>query len=466
MTRTHTRRQVQRVLVITLLFNLAVAGGKIIVGTLTGALAITADGFHSLTDGASSLMGLVASRIAQRPPDADHPYGHRRFETLAALFIGGFLMLAAWEITKSAIDRLRHPAALDVTPLMFGVLLATLLVNIGITTYQTRQGKRLRSELLLADAGHTRSDVFVTLSVIASLLLVLVTGWTWIDGAAALVVVALIGHAAWRIFQQTARVLVDTAPHDPQRLAALVATHPAVERVIRARSRGPIDETHIDVDVQVAPHTTADQTAGITDDIRRRLEQALLGVAEIEVHFVPGTIDEADYPQRVQAAAVCLRLRTHEVFVSEGAHGRALDMHVEVPADLSLGDAHRLVSRLEAEIKRQMPEIHEIVSHIEPAEPGGDATEHLLPADEHEPIERRALSLLSNAYPHVDWHHLRLYSGPDGLSLTLHAALPAAESTASAHQTVEQAETLLRTHIAGLHRVTIHAEPYESNTQG
>ena len=460
MTSNPTRRQVQRVLLITLILNLAVAIGKIIVGTVSGALAITADGFHSLIDGSSNVIGLIANRIAQRPPDADHPYGHRRFETLAALFIGGFLILVGWEITTSAVERLRNPAALDVTPLMFGVLLATLVVNIGVSTYQIGQGKRLRSELLLADAANTRADVFVTLSVIVSLVVVALTGWTWIDGAAALVVVALIGHAAWRIFQQTARVLVDTAPHDPQRLAALVAAHPAVERVIRARSRGPIDETYIDIDVQVAPSTTADQTAGITGDIRQCLENALMGIAEVEVHFVPGTIDEADYPLRVQAVAGGLCLRTHEVFVSEGAHGRALDMHVEVPADLTLGEAHRLVSQLEASIRLQMPEIHEIVSHIEPTDPGA-LSEHLLPAAEREPIERRALSLLANAYPHVDWHHLRLYSGPDGLSLTLHAALPASESAANAHQMVEQAETLLRMHIAGLCRVTIHAEPYE-----
>ena len=460
MQRSETRRQVRRVLIITLVFNLAVAIGKIVVGTISGALAITADGFHSLIDGSSNVMGLIANRIAQRPPDADHPYGHRRFETLAALFIGGFLILAGWEISKSAVERLRSGSSLEVTPLMFAVLVATLVVNIGVSTYQIRQGKRLRSELLLADAANTRADVFVTLSVIVSMALIALTGWAWIDGAAALVVVALIGYAALRIFRQTARVLVDTAPHDPQRLAALVAAHPAVERVIRARSRGPIDETHIDIDVQVAPDTTADQTASITDDIRQRLEKALMGIAEIEVHFVPGTIDEADYPLRVQAVAGGLKLRTHEVFVSEGAQGRALDMHVEVPADLSLGEAHRMVSQLEAGIKREMPEIHEIVSHIEPVDQH-DATEHLLPAADHEPLERRALSLLANAYPQVDWHHLRLYSGAEGLSLTLHAALPAAESASNAHQMVEQAETLLRTHIAGLHRVTIHAEPYE-----
>ena len=186
MQRSETRRQVRRVLIITLVFNLAVAIGKIVVGTISGALAITADGFHSLIDGSSNVMGLIANRIAQRPPDADHPYGHRRFETLAALFIGGFLILAGWEISKSAVERLRSGSSLEVTPLMFAVLVATLVVNIGVSTYQIRQGKRLRSELLLADAANTRADVFVTLSVIVSMALIALTGWAWIDGAAAL----------------------------------------------------------------------------------------------------------------------------------------------------------------------------------------------------------------------------------------------------------------------------------------
>jgi len=142
-----TRNEVRQVLLITLVLNLLVAFSKIGIGTLTGALAILADGFHSLVDGSSNvvalvanrLAALVANRLAARPPDADHPYGHRRYETVAALGIGAFLLVVAWEIFSSALGRLMGESSEPtLTPLSFIIMLVTLLVNIGITTYETQ----------------------------------------------------------------------------------------------------------------------------------------------------------------------------------------------------------------------------------------------------------------------------------------------------------------------------------------
>lgn len=285
------RRDVRRVLLITLILNLLVAAGKIIVGTLTGALAITADGFHSLMDGASNVVGLVANHLAAQPPDADHPYGHRRFETLAALVIAALLLLTAWEIAGAALGRLREGIAPQLTPLAFVVMAATLVVNVGVNRYQVRQGKRLHSELLLADADNTGADVFVTLSVLVSMALVTGTGVTAFDLVAALVVAVLIVRAAWRILRQTSGVLVDQAPYEAEQLAALLSPHladfPDVAGIVRARSRGPVDAAQIDIDLEVAPETTTAQTAHITDGIRRCLCDCLEGVAEVEVHFAP-----------------------------------------------------------------------------------------------------------------------------------------------------------------------------------
>ena len=132
---TTVRRQVRQVLLITLALNLVVAFSKILIGVVSGALAITADGFHSLVDGSSNVVALVANRIAGQPPDAEHPYGHRRFETIAALAIGAFLLLTAWEIVGSALERLGGSGETpQITPLTFAVMLATLAVNLFITT--------------------------------------------------------------------------------------------------------------------------------------------------------------------------------------------------------------------------------------------------------------------------------------------------------------------------------------------
>lgn len=207
---------VRRVLILTLIANILVAVAKIVVGLLTRSLAMVADGFHSSFDATSNIVGLVSSTLAARPPDRDHPYGHRRFETLASMLIGGMLLLTAWEVTKSSISRLIEGGTPEATVVSFAVMAATMAINLVVTTYERREGKRLRSEFLLADAEHTRSDVLVSLTVIASLIAVRL-GVLWVDAVAALIVVVLLGRAAWQIVSRSASILVDQATIDPTR---------------------------------------------------------------------------------------------------------------------------------------------------------------------------------------------------------------------------------------------------------
>lgn len=459
MTKNDTRAQVRKVLFVTLLLNLAVAIGKITIGALTGALSITADGFHSLMDGASNIFGLIASRIADQPPDEDHPYGHRRFETLAALGIGVLLLLTGWEIITSAVERLTAGAEPEVTPLTFIVLTATLIVNLIVSTWERREGNRLRSEILLADAANTGADVFVTLSVMVSMVLVTL-GLGWVDAVAALIVVALIGRAAWKIIRQTGGVLVDRAPYAPEILTKIAEQVPSVERVVRARSRGSADAAHVDIDVAVAPQMTADHTAAIAGAIRDALQDELRGITEVEVHFEPVAPEgQLDYALATRAQADALGLTTHEVRVSEGLNGKLLEMHVEVPPDQTLADAHEQVTRLEKSVAADLPEIAEIITHIEPAlktphtaEPNGLPTADTLMA--------QAAALLHASYPETDWHHLRATPFAEGYALTMHAALPPQMSVEAAHALAEAAELQLRTTLRGVSRVTIHTEPY------
>ncbi|MDX1994572.1 MAG: cation diffusion facilitator family transporter [bacterium] len=447
-----TRRAVQRVLLTTLVLNLAVAFSKIIIGTLSGALAITADGFHSIIDGAGNVVGLVASRVAAQPPDADHPYGHRRFETLAALMIGAFLLVTAWEIASSALERLQGGEAPQVTLLTFAVLIATLAVNVDVNRYQVSQGKRLKSEILLADAANTGSDIFVTLSVLVSTAIVALTGLGWVDVVAALVVVVLILRAAVNVLRQTGGILVDTAPYSPEALTAMVADVPQVEKVVRARSRGSSDAAHIDLDVQVAPSTTANNSAIIAADIRQRLEQQLGGVQEVEVHFVPASDADSTTTEIARTCADALGLPAHEIHLN-GTD--SLELHVEVPAGQTLATAHEQASRLERAILERLPQLREVVTHIEPAPPP-----QIENSDRQQQLEAEALTVLKATYPAIDWHHFRAYQQNAGLTLTLHARMAATDTIETAHDRAEQAEALLRLRFPTLRRVTIHTEPY------
>ena len=302
-----TRQQeVHTVLIITLVANLLVAIAKVVVGLITGSLAMTADGFHSSLDATSNVIGLVSSALAARPPDADHPYGHRRFETLASLFIGGVLLLTAWEIVKSAIGRLSSGGAPEVTLASFATMIATLIVNIGVSVYERRAGKHLNSELLLADAENTASDVFVSLTVLGSLVAVRL-GWTWVDAASALVVVVLIGRAAWRVLSRSASILVDRAALDASAVSEVVRGVSGVQQVARVRSRGPADEVHLDLDVQVAAPTTADHSAAIAREVRARLRDAFSGLRDIPATMVRLTTPSSPAPKPTRWDWACMR---------------------------------------------------------------------------------------------------------------------------------------------------------------
>lgn len=461
MTNPSSRVEVRRVLIITLILNLLVAFGKIVLGLLTGALAITADGFHSLTDSAGNVAGLVANVLAERPADENHPYGHRRFETIAALLIGALLLLTAWEVFKGVLERLENPTIPAISPLSFAVLILTLFINIGVSRYQIRAGTRLQSEILLADAKNTSADVYVTLSVLLSSFFVTVFGWLWLDMLAACVVVVLIAKAAWEILSQTVSVLVDTAPYSPEQLTGLIADIPQVCAVHRARSRGTLDAAHIDIDLAILPEIRADHSEQIANAVRQRLHQHLSGIAEIEVHFL------ADYSQgrnavlTARAYADAHGLSTHEVEVSHDARGTVLEMHVEVPAEQSLAEAHEQVRLLEEEVKEALSHIDRIVTHIEPIRTEQDALEDTTLVAYADSLEIHVEKLLVTEYPDVGWHEISARPIVEGFAMSLHATLPAQVSVQAAHHVAENAETFLKARLPELARVTIHTEPYD-----
>jgi cation diffusion facilitator family transporter len=278
-------RSVRRVLKNILALNLLVAGAKLIVGWLSSSISMVADGFHSLTDSASNVVGLVGISVARQPADEDHPYGHRKFETLAVLVIGGLLAMTAWEILESCIDRLRAGGTPRVGVASFVVMATTILINLGVALFEARKAKTLGSEILRADAAHTRADIFTSLSVVASLVAARL-GYPQLDMVAALLITVVIAVAAFKVLRRSSLVLADTAAVPEERVREIVLRVPGVVSVHKIRTRGLPETGYADLHVQVRPELRLDQAHVIGHMVTEEL-RAELGFVDILVHVEP-----------------------------------------------------------------------------------------------------------------------------------------------------------------------------------
>ena len=277
---------VSRVLLRVFFLNLAVAGAKLVFGYTTGAVSMISDGFHSLTDTASNVMGLVGVRVAGKPPDADHPYGHRKYETLAAAAIFVFLLLVVVEVVRNAIGRLRTGEAPEVTAFSFAVMLATLAVNILVVRYESGEGRRLTSELLLADAAHTRSDILTSCTVLVSLTAALL-GYPILDAVGALVIAVFIARTGYHIGLETSGILADRVVLGENEIRGVVMTVPEVVGCHQIRTRGSFDHTFLDLHVWFPAEMPLFEAHRLSHVVKDRLLDAFPQIGDAIIHVEP-----------------------------------------------------------------------------------------------------------------------------------------------------------------------------------
>ena len=277
---------VSRVLLRVLFLNVAVAVAKIFLGLASGAVSVLSDGFHSLTDGASNIVALVGVRIASQPPDREHPYGHRKFETMASVGILLFLLLVLVQVVWAALDRFNSPVAPKVDALSFIVMGGTFLVNLAVVLYERRAGYRLSSEVLLADAHHTLSDLFTSITVIAALIGVQF-GMPILDPVAAIVVAVFIGRACWEIFQDTTRILSDEMVIAADDIHGVVIEVPQVLGCHQIRSRGSPDHVFLDLHIWMDPAMRLDHAHEISHVVKDRIMARYPQVKDAVIHIEP-----------------------------------------------------------------------------------------------------------------------------------------------------------------------------------
>jgi len=278
--------QVSTVLYRVLFLNLIVAAAKIALGLSSGAVSVLSDGYHSLTDTASNIVGIIGVRIAGAPPDVDHPYGHRKFETMASLGIMVFLLLVLREVLSAAWERLHSGGEPIINTLTFAVMAGTFAVNLGVVFYERRAGRRLQSEVLLADAHHTMSDLMTSATVIVALIGVKF-GYLWLDPVAALVVAVFIAFACWEIFNSTTGILADRFVIPEEQILEVVKSVPEVIGSHHVRTRGSNDFVFLDLHIWMDADMSLDEAHSISHVVKDKLMARFPQIKDAIIHIEP-----------------------------------------------------------------------------------------------------------------------------------------------------------------------------------
>ena len=467
MTPSHRAGAVRRVLWIVLVCNLAMTAVKLAVGFSSASLAVIADGFDSLVDSSANIVALIGVWVAARPADDNHPYGHQRYESIATLSIGASLLVAAFEIFRSVVQRLQGVSPPpNITPPIIIVAGITWVVRLGVAVYEARGGRRLNSSLLRADALHTRTDLLVTPLVVVSLLADR-WGLPWLDSVVAAAVALLLVRAAFKILWTTSRELSDVAVADPAAVQDAALAVPGVAEVSSVRSRGGSEAKYIDLHIKVNPAMDADQAHSVASEVERRIAEALPGVIDTIVHVepewagAPASVWE-ELALKLRAVADGLGLGMHDLHAHAERDGSfSVEIHLEMAAGLTLGEAHTVADSFEARARAAVPLLHSLVTHLEPLPTSLPDEDSRLSPQRLAELKTRLTQLTDDLAGPGACHNVVLHSIGGHLTATLHVTQPASLPLTGAHALAEAIERRLHANESNLDRVVVHVEPPE-----
>ncbi|MFH0935804.1 MAG: cation diffusion facilitator family transporter [Candidatus Omnitrophota bacterium] len=278
---------IRRTLIIILILNWAVALAKIIYGLVSRCTSMTADGFHSLSDGAANIIGIVGIHFACQPKDKDHPYGHKKYETFFSLVIAALLFILAFNLAREGFEHIRRPVTPRIDAVSFIIMIFTTLVNLGVVYYERRKGENLKSDILISDSMHTTADIFTSLSVIISLV-VIKMGFPVIDPIATILISLFIAYAGYNILKNSSSILCDSAAIlDEKKIEEVALGVNGVIAAHKIRSRGRPDDIHIDLHVQVDRAMHMDRAHKISYAIEEAIKKNIPGISDVVIHMEP-----------------------------------------------------------------------------------------------------------------------------------------------------------------------------------
>jgi cation diffusion facilitator family transporter len=427
---------------------------KLVTGLASGSLGLVSEALHSGTDLVAARLTFFAVGLAVKPADRGHPYGHGKAEHLAALAEAGILSVVSIGVAALAVARLtgRVEIETDAAWWVFAAVAVVIVIDVSRTLVSLRAARRFSSPALLSNALHFGSDLAGTCAVLAGLIAVR-AGWAAGDSVAALFVALLVIVAASRLIRRNVDVLMDESPADAVEAAreAIAAIEPPVD-LRRLRLRHAAGRAFADVVIGVSPGAAVGQGHAVADRVEAALDRVLPG-CDIVVHVEPAGESEALLRERVRAAAMTVPSvrELHNLSVIELPDGAHVSLHLKVPGELPLGEAHALAEQVERAIVDGVYEVVEVQSHLEPlAEPAAGREVDEDPAE----IER-IVREVTGARPRT----IRFLNTTDGLVVFLTLALDPSRSLSAAHGVASQVEQRIHRALPGVDEVIVHTEP-------
>lgn len=280
-------KKVNRVLLVILAANLLVALLKIFIGNIIKSSSMTADGFHSLTDGSSNIVGLIGIYFASKPVDEEHPYGHGKFEMLAGLFISMMLFFIGVNVVIKGIERFLNPIRPEITTVSLIILLTTLFINIFVSKYEYEMGKKLNSQILISDSMHTKSDIYVSFGVLITLICVRFGLPSVIDSIASFFIAGVIVHASYEIFIDNSGILLDKSAVDNHEIENIVLSFEQVKNTHYIRSRGCGNDLFVDMHIMTEPTMSIECSHELIHLIEDKIRNELNRNVQLTAHLEP-----------------------------------------------------------------------------------------------------------------------------------------------------------------------------------
>lgn len=278
--------EVRKVLLYTLVLNLFVAIVKTVYGYIINSIAMVSDGLHSSFDGISNVIGILGIWISTRPPDEKHPYGHRKYETLFTIIIAVMIFSVCYQILKKIYLSIQGLHITNVTHESFYIMLITLSINIFVMIYEKNKGEKLGSAYLIADSMHTKSDIYASIAVVASLVFTKF-GFGLADIIIGFIITILIAITGFKILKQSSDILVDTICLNKEVIKDLVNKIPDVKDCCGIRSRGHENAIYIDLCVLVDKDISIEKAHSIADNVEKVIKDNIPNVVDIVVHVEP-----------------------------------------------------------------------------------------------------------------------------------------------------------------------------------